>query len=348
MTDIPTAFALLRKGLTAFAAGVDALEKAMTTPAEAPLPQPEEPAPHPAPEEPAPLPDPPPRPEEPAPQPAPDPAPAQPVLPDWRATVDGYAARSFAGPVASSPLSVQDGRELLVDGWRHKSPPSTIQRCVEIYPDGELTLRNFEILGSDGQAENKVGVITRTTEPDKAGRLRALEDGTIDAMSSDWLKIAGLPGAEQSVRRVYFGPQWATSGSAAHSDFITFLGVLGDILIKGCRFDRVLAPGRRVAGMNNWLRIVPNQGSSMKGANRIRIRETVVYSDQFPSFLIQRTRYSDGVPFLDLQDVDLPVSRIGMQKVFYPGFDMSLLRWVNVRDTYTREPIPAPAGAVTV
>lgn len=265
--------------------------------------------------------------------PAPAPAPAQ---QGWEDAVRALRTASFGGqPVASATLVVRDART--VDGWRHKSPPTTIQRCVDVYSGGDLTLTNFEILGADGMSENKAGVICRP------GGVADLIGGRIDAMSADWIKIGGRRGGVQTVRGVHFGPQWATVGSTTHADMITFLAVEGIVEITDCLFDRVLAPGRRIAGLNNWLRIVPNSGSGTSGgAGEIRVRRCVVESDALQSFLIQMTTYADGVPFLDLEDCLLPVSRIGASKLFHPSSNLSRVRWVNIRDTYTGEPVPAP------
>ncbi len=264
---------------------------------------------------------------------------------DWRAEVDALATRKFPTPATDmGPKQLVVKNRQAIDGFRHKSPPSLIQRAVDIYTSGDLTLRNFEILGSFGAAENKCAIACRILSPSKAGAVD-LEDGTLAGHSADWIKIAGVPGRIQTIRRVYFGPQWATVGSQTHADMITFLGVLGDILIEKCLFDRT--KGGRAAGLNNWLRFVRNKGTTMQGKGTVRVRQSVVYGDALNSALIQIANGAGYAPILDLDEVFLPVSRIGMAKVFHPSTPKSQIIWRRVYDTYTGQPIPAPQGVRT-
>jgi hypothetical protein len=264
----------------------------------------------------------------------------------WRAEVDALATRKFAAPgTVKGPGTFTITKPLVIDGFRFQAPNTKIQRCLDLYQSGSLTLRNFEILGSFGRAEDKIALITRITLPNKAGKLLLLEDGTIAGHSADWLKIAGVAGAEQTIRRVYFGPQWATIGSTTHADMITFIALLGDILIEKCRFDRT--KDGRPAGLNNLLRIVPNNGTDPVGKGTIRVRQSVVYGDQLNSALIQMVHKTNYRPTLDLDEVCLPVSRIGMGKVFHPSTPLGSVIWRRVYDTYTGALIPAPAGCRT-
>ena len=265
---------------------------------------------------------------------------------DFRAEVDALATRKVAAPgTIKGPGTFTITKPTDINGFRFQAPNSTIQRCIDLYQSGTLTLRNFEILGSFGKAEDKIALITRITQPDKAGKLLLLEDGTIAGHSADWLKIAGVAGAEQTIRRIYFGPQWATVGSKTHADMLTFIAVLGDILIEKCIFDRTKAG--RPAGLNNWLRIVPNVGTDPIGKGTIRVRQSVVYGDPLNSALIQMVHKARYRPILDLDEVCLPVSRIGMAKVFHPSTPLGSVIWRRVYDTYTGALIPAPAGVRT-
>lgn len=265
---------------------------------------------------------------------------------DFRAEVDALATRKVAAPgTIKGPGTFTITKPTDINGFRFQAPNSTIQRCIDLYQSGTLTLRNFEILGSFGKAEDKIALITRITQPDKAGKLLLLEDGTIAGHSADWLKIAGVAGAEQTIRRIYFGPQWATVGSKTHADMLTFIALLGDVLIELCRFDRTKAG--RPAGLNNWLRIVPNVGTDPMGKGTIRVRKSVVYGDALSSAMIQMVHKTNYRPTLDLDEVCLPVSKIGMGKVFHPSTPLGSVIWRRVYDTYTGALIPAPAGCRT-
>lgn len=280
------------------------------------------------------------------PAPLPAPAPAPPY--DWQDAVESLRTQVFTtDPEITGTRTIRGAA--VIDGFNHvaESPAKSVSFAVDVYDGGRLTLRNFDIHGAVPAVDSK-GVNCRPATPKSSGVVN-LENGRMTKLTSDALKIAGDPtGAVQTIRRVHFGPQAGIVGGGAHYDFITFTGVLSDILIEECLFERI---GNPADGLNNWLRIVPNSagaGAGMTGPGKIMVRRSILYSDKTKSYAIQRGNYAGDVPFLDFEDVALPISVIGLNALFYPGFDYARLRWVNVFDTYTGAPIQAPhASTIT-
>lgn len=267
------------------------------------------------------------------------------AAPDWARATE--ALRNRALPIkmtTSEPLIVASGSRRL-DGWRYVfSPDTEVNWAVEVDDGAELTLTNFELVGSMGKVRVSAALNSRSESPATAGRVPLLEDGSIIGWSDDAFKLYGVPDATQTLRRLWFGPQYPIASVGPHSDILTFVAVLGDILIESCLFDHVEA-GMLGGGDNNVLRIVANTKSRAIGRGTIRLKNCVIHGDPYKSFLIQIANSSDYAPHLVLEDCLLPISRIGMKKLFHPSSPLGQVRMTGCFDTYTGKPVHAPKGA---
>lgn len=290
---------------------------------------------------------------DPEPDPAPDPTPPPAVPNDpstsWRDAVEALRNKTYPTQDGGSVL-VRSGNRT-IDGLRYVSTGSDPMFIVNAAFGGTIdVLRNFELVGPMGVAGNGAKtVITQKprtqSDQNNAGHILLIEDGRITGWPDDVLNLRGVPGAVQTMRRVYVGPQYPRPNSGAHCDMLVFPSLLGDVLIEDTLWDHIEA-GLPGGGDNNFLRCVPISGEDPEGDHFIRFRRCVVHGDDYRSKLMQVVHKQNYKPRVDFEDVFLPASRIDPSDLFYPGSPIN--RWVNVRDTYTGELIPPPPGALTV
>lgn len=265
--------------------------------------------------------------------------------PDWAVATEALRGRKL--PITKTshePLIVTSG-EVHVDGWRYEFDPDVaLTWAVEVYEGAELSLTNFELIGSMGRKRVSAALNSRSSPQGSAGRIPLLQDGNITGWSDDAFKLHGVPGATQTLRRLWFGPQYPVAAVGPHADVLTFVAVLGDILVESCLIDHVEA-GMLGGGDNNVLRIVANTKSNAEGHGTIRLSKCVIHGDPYKSFLIQIGNSANYAPRLVLEDCLLPISRIGMKKLFHPSGPLRQVEMTRCFDTYTGAPITLPNRA---
>jgi hypothetical protein len=295
-----------------------------------------------------PVPVPPTPPVDPAPTPAPTPVPPIPPVPtDWRATVEALRAFQPVNPrdVGAAALTAKGVQS--ISGYRHdfqEGGAPAVVYPVNIPVGAEISeLSDFAFFGPYGQGTAlKMGktVILQN------GILRKLSRGRFEGWPCDTVRIRGVKGDVQTLSELYFGPQW-TRSPMDHSDMIVVPELLGDIMIDTCLFDHV-EPATPGLGDNNWLRLCRDTGSVLQGKGTVRVTRSIVHGIRYPSYLIQIVHGAGYAPQLELDDVCLPITKMGMDKLFHPSTPLAAVRWGKVWDTDTGVRISAPAGVTVI